>query len=110
MHAGPGAGDAALVAFGRRGLAARFLGQFELLAQFGQQFGGGPRWSLLLLYLIPLGLNPLMASLMWRAHLGNVRLVDGLDVLTPDRHHLEGRRRTRPTRRRAGGCRIAART
>ena len=42
VHAGPGAGDAALVTLGRRGLTAGFLGQFEFLAQFGQQFGGGP--------------------------------------------------------------------
>ena len=75
-------------------LAAGFLGQLQLLAKLGQQFSavvwlGGGRLRLLSPRSLLLGLDPVDRLAHVRADLSDERLVDRLDVLTPDRHHLE---------------------
>ena len=113
VDAGAGAGDALLLALGDGLLTAGLLGQLQLLAQFGQLLGGGGADSTGSTVTSPrclLSLDAVDRLAHVRADLRNVRLVDRLDVLAPDRHHLEIGRRTHPSRRPACGWRSAART
>ncbi len=94
VNARAGARNALLVPLGGGLLTTGFLGQLQLLAEFGQLLRGGGRaggWVAEMFrgHSRSRSFDPVDRLAHVRADLGNVRLVDGLDVLAPDGHDLE---------------------